>query len=427
MRKLRGVAGLGAAVCLSWAAPAGANAVTDWHALAVQCISSNRPGPPGLLDLALVQAAVHDAVQAIDGKYEAYLTTPPATGSESVAVAAAAAAYRVLSSEQICPTTFRATLDAAFKPYLDGNNPGLAVGYAAGDALLAHYRPTPNLPAFTGGTSPGEWRPTPPGNVPMAFLFLASTQPFTLKEPSQFRPPPPPSLASDAYFRDYEEVRRDGAVESHPAGPACPAPKRTDIARFWSGNFISQWHDATRLIALDQQLSNGDTARLLALASLAAADAGIAVWDSKEHFNFWRPITAIREGDSDSNNRTASNAGWTPFIESGHFPAGSQTPPYPDYTSGANGLTGAFVTTLQLFFETDWLDFEVYKATPASVAICSNPRTFHRLSDAAQEVVDARVWLGIHFRFADEEARRLGARVAHWTFTRFLQPVPRHK
>ena len=131
------------------------------------------------------------------------------------------------------------------------------------------------------------------------------------------------------------------------------------------------------------------------------------------------------EGDTDLNNRTFGDANWTPFVESVHFPAGSQTPAYPDYVSGANGLTGAIVAILQHFFETDLLEFEVYKATAPSVAICNNPRTFRRFSDAAEEVVDARIWLGIHFRFADEEARRLGSRIGFWAFTRFLQPIPR--
>ena len=258
---------------------------------------------------------------------------------------------------------------------------------------------------------------------PFVFLFLAATKPFTFDDPSEFRAPPPPRLGSWEYLRDYIEVKRFGAVESHPAVGACPAPTRTEVARFWSGNFISQWNEAVRLIALDQQLSIGKAARLLALANLAAADAAITVWESKYHFNFWRPITAIREGDLDGNNLTKGDPAWTPFISSAHFPAESQTPPYPDYTSGANGLTGAFVTTLQLFFRTNRLNFEIYKATPAAVPICTNPRLYQRLSDAAEEVVDARIWLGIHFRFADEAARRQGTRVAQWVFERFLRPV----
>jgi len=258
--------------------------------------------------------------------------------------------------------------------------------------------------------------------MPFAFIFLATTKPFTFDEPSQFRAPPPPSLDSWQYTRDYNEVKRLGAIESHPADPgACPAPSRTDLARFWSGNLIAQWNEAVRLIAVDQQLSIGKTARLLALANLAGADAAITIWDSKYHYNFWRPITAIREGALDGNDRTEGDPAWTPFMQSAQV--GAQTPPYPDYTSGANGVTGAMVTMLQLFFKTNKLEFEIYKGTAASVPICTNPRLYERFSDAADEVVDARVWLGIHFRFADEAARRQGTRVSQWVFERFLRPV----
>jgi hypothetical protein len=231
-------------------------------------------------------------------------------------------------------------------------------------------------------------------------------------------------MTSAKYLAEYNEVKAKGSVNSHPAVGACPAPRDTDMARFWAGNFGVQWNEAIRNIAVDRQLSLGDTARLLALASLAAADSGIAVWDSKYYYHFWRPSTAIQLGNTDPNPDTAGDATWTPFIQSSHFPAGSANPPYPDYVSGANGLTGAYVAMLQLFFHTDWVPFEVYKApSAASVPICTNPRTFRRLSDAAQEVVDARVLLGIHFRSADTEARRLGTRVAFWTFTHALRPV----
>jgi hypothetical protein len=391
---------LAASTFALWGAPARADAVTEWNALAVGCV--NRPGPTGLLDLALVHAAMHDAIQAIEKRYQPYLATPPANGTESRAAAAAAAARRVLGT--VCPATSQAALDAALAPYVAGNDAGLAVGYAAGDTLLTKLRPTPTLP-------------------PMAFVYLATTQPFVMTSPSQFRPGPPPAMTSPKYLREYDEVKALGAVGSHPAVAACPAPRNTDMARFWSGNFVIQWNQAARDIAIDRQLSIGDTARLLALANLAGADAGIAVWDSKLHYNFWRPSTAIQLGDTDGNNGTVADAGWTPFIQSNHFPAGSQNPPYPDYVSGANGLTGAFTATLQLFFGTDWVPFEVYKATPASVAICTNPRVYRRISDAAGEVVEARIYLGIHFRTADVEARRLGARVAFNTFVNALRPV----
>jgi hypothetical protein len=436
MKTTRGISGIATCLVASWAAPASADAVSEWNMLAVQCTNTaanqgpttSHGGPANFLDLALVHAAMHDAIQAIEGKYEPYLATPSATGDESKAAAAAAAAHRVLST--LCPTS-TAALDALFAPYRAGENAGLAVGFAAGDALLAVARGTPALPPFRGGTGVGEWRPTTPSELPMAFLYLAEeTKPYTLTSSSQFRPGPPPDLVSRLYAKEYNEVKQDGGITSHPAVGACPAPRNTDAARFWSGNYSVIWNQAARDIALDRQLSLGEHARLLALVNLAASDAGIAVWDSKLHYNFWRPLTAINLGDTDGNRGTVADPTWRPFIEStSHFPppappgVPSQNPAYPDYVSGANGVSGAAATTLQLFFRTDELDFEIHKATPASVPICRTPRTFHKVSDAMNEVVDARILLGIHFRAADEEAKRLGTRVAFWTFTRFLKPI----
>jgi hypothetical protein len=163
------------------------------------------------------------------------------------------------------------------------------VGFAAADVLLAEYRAAPSLPPFTGGTGIGEWRPTPPANAPMAAFFMAEhTKPYTFDDPAKFRPGPPPAMTSKQYVRDYNEIKEHGSVQGHPPVGACPAPRKTDTARFWSGNFAAQWNEATRNIAIDQQLSIGETARLLALANLAAADSIIAVWDSKKNYNFWR-------------------------------------------------------------------------------------------------------------------------------------------
>jgi hypothetical protein len=383
------------------------------------------------MDLSLAQVAVHDAIQAIEHRYETYRETSPGTGSKEAA--AAAAAYRVLSDNRICapPTTGtdpQVALDALFKPYLDKNDPGLAVGYAAADRMLLEIRGTTTtipLP-FRGNTAIGQWRPTPPSEADMAFVYLATTTPLTMTSPSQFRPGPPPAVTSDRYTKDYNEVKAIGSSLSHPSAGGCPAPADTDMARFYSGNFGAQWNQVARDMAIDRQLGIGDTARLLALVNLAMADAAIAVWESKVYYNYWRPITAIREGAADGNDATAGDTAWVPFISSAHFPtspAPSQTPPYPDYVSGANGLTGAFTTMLQLFFKSDHAPIEVHKAVPASVAICTNPRLYRRFSDVAEDVVEARIVLGIHFRFADTAARTLGSRIAWHAFTNELRPL----
>jgi hypothetical protein len=412
----------GLAVCLlsaGFAQTASANVVTEWNALALSCIP--RGGPATAFDVALMQAAVHDAVQAIEQRYEPYFSTPPVSGKPSKAVAAAAAAYRVLSDDRVCPNSFQPTFDAAFAAYENSGDDGLAVGYAAADVLLATEYRAPSSATTSGMVAIGQWRPTPPGNQNMAFLYAATTKPFVMSSPSQFRPGPPPAMTSPQYLKDYNEVKQKGAIGSHPT-VGCPAPANTDMARFWAGNFGAQWNQVLRDAAIDRQLGIGDTARLLALANLAAADAGIGVWDSKVVYNFWRPITAIQEGDADPNPNTEGDTDWMPFIQSPQL--ASQTPPYPEYLSGANGVTGAYTTMMQLFFHTDHLPMAVHKAPVGgvNVPICTTPRLYRRISDAAEEVVDARVYLGIHFRFADTGARVLGTRVAWHVFANALRP-----
>ena len=156
----------------------------------------------------------------------------------------------------------------------------------------------------------------------------------------------------------------------------------------------------------------GDSARLFALANLAMADALISCWESKLHYSFWRPLTAIQEGDADGNDRTVGDPSWQPLIN---------TPNYPDYTSGLNSVSGSATGVLARFFGTDEIAFTVATSAPQAV---QKTRSYLRFSDAAQDVVDARVWLGIHFRFADEVARRQGDRVAGWVVGHYLRPAP---
>ena len=187
--------------------------------------------------------------------------------------------------------------------------------------------------------------------------------------------------------------------------------EQTDIAYFYSETATILWNRALRGIAARYLHSSSDTARLFALANLATADALITCWDSKRFYAVWRPITAIREGDADVNPATVGDPAWQPLINN---------PNYPDYTSGANSVTGAMTRTLELFFGTDRVFFEVESAAPQAV---QKIRRYYRFSDAARDVVDARVLLGIHFRFADTEARTQGRSVADWTFNHFLLPL----
>jgi hypothetical protein len=403
MSRLRTIAVVVATLSLPASAAAQVDAVTHWNTIIVNATQTGRAGPHSLLDIALAQAAVHDAVQVIDGKYQPYAYAAPANPSASRGAAVAAAAHRVL--ELLYPGQ-EAALDLEYNTYVANNglagNAGLAIGEAAGQALYDdHYRPILPVAQPPATTGIGEWRTA--GNF--GFYYMSVSTPFTLNRVDQFRPQPPPPMTSTRYLRDYDEVALIGNAAHHPNSD-------TDRARFWSGNFIVQWNESVRQLAEAHVPDTGERARLFALINLAAADAAMAVWDAKAFYNFWRPITAIAEGDLDPNHKTKTVPGWSSLIPS---------PPYPDYVSGANGLTGAFTGMLRLFFGTDSMTFTV--KNPAMIII-DKERDYTSFSQAAQEVVDARVLLGIHFRFADEEGRRLGERVAHWTFQKFLRPVP---
>jgi hypothetical protein len=409
-----------AVAALAWAGVASADAVTDWNLIANGAVAVGRPGAIGTQDMALVQVAVHDAVQSYEHRFEPYYAeVKGAKGSK--AAAAAAASHGVLAA--IYPTQ-AATLDGQLATWLANNgltgDPGVAVGaeVAAKIVTLRHVDPNPLPPPFTGGTGIGQWRPTesflggpppgpPPSFAPMAFPWMAEFHPFTLTGPARFRAPPPPEITSERYTKDYNEVKAKGALTGSTRTPA-----ETDIAYFWSENFIAQWNRAACAL-LDKRIPSnlGNRARLLALLNLAMADAAVTSWDSKVHYFVWRPVTAIREGENDGNPNTAGDPAWQSLINN---------PNYPDYTSGANNLTGAATKSMELFFGRDDIPVTVTSNSPAAI---KKSRTFNSFTAASQQVVLARILLGIHFRFADVEARKQGRLVAEHVYDHFLLPV----
>jgi len=208
-------------------------------------------------------------------------------------------------------------------------------------------------------------------------------------------------LTSGEYVRDYNEVKALGLLSGSARTQA-----QTDLALFYSDNFIVLWQRTLRGIGgtID---SLGDNARLFALSEVAAIDSVISSWETKKFYNFWRPQTAINLGESDGNSRTAGDSTWLPYVA---------TPPYPDYSSGANNLTGSITRTLAHLLG-DKTTFSVF-STPANRTII-----YDRFSDMADDVVDVRVYQGIHFRFADTVGRRQGAHVADWAISHFLRPI----
>ncbi len=413
-----------AAILLAVPASASADAVSDWNAIAVQATTTAcaaptcvpaipaRPGPTGVLDIAMVQAAIYDAVQAIEKRYEPYYVEIKGASGSPVA-AAAKAAHDVLVSRFPWQA---ASLDTTYEQYLFNHglletDPGVAVGAKAAAGIIALRAcdgsfPVPPPPPFLGGTAPGVWRPTsflpgpPPIPVPMLVPWLGNVTPFTLTRPSQFLAQPPPALNSREYARDYNEVKALGSLNNSTRTPA-----QTDLAHFWNHGYVGVWNQVLRDIAGVHVDNIAKSARLFALADMAMADAIITAWNSKNYYVFWRPITAIQEGNNDGNSRTVGEAGWTSLIAA---------PPYSEYTSGANNISSAALRSLELFFGRDRVSFSV--TTTNTGPTIQDTRFFNRFSDARQEVVDARIYEGIHFRFADEAARKQGKQVAGWAF-----------
>jgi hypothetical protein len=406
-------------ICLVFClfASARADVVSDWNAVATQAVATAgtaRPGASGALDIATVHVAIYDAVQSIEKKYQPYyLAIPNASGS--TVAAASAAAHDVLLNR--FPGQAGA-LNLFYSNYLLANgilpgDQGLVVGAASAANIIAlrasdgSFPPGP--PTFIGGQGIGVWRPTPPAFSPMnPGPWLGSVTPFTLLSPSQFRSDPPPPLNSLAYAQAYAEVKDYGRSDStfRSAG-------QTDQAQFWAGNFVVMMNALVRTVANGRLSNVSDSSRLFVLTSTAAADATINVWNDKAYYVFWRPITAIQSGDLDFNSLTDGDPTWTPL-----FP----TPPYPDHTSGANGLAASTTRALRNYFQQDEISFSL--ATTNTAPTNQDVRSFTRLSDMAQEVVNARIFLGIHFRFADEGARTLGIRVADWGYSNYFRPVP---
>jgi hypothetical protein len=407
-KRLLGLASLIVCMCLNWAGVARADVVTDWNAIASQTAIPVRPGPSAVLDMAIVHVAMHDAIQAFEERFQPYSGSIPNASGSPVA-AAATAAHDVLVARFPSQS---GTLDTLLDNYLNGlgltGDAGIAIGRQAAANILnlrAGDGSFPNpSPDFAGDTNPGDWRPTPPGLAHMATPWLGAVTPFTIEDATQFRSPPPPSLDSGQYAREYDEVKDLGSINSTARTQA-----QTDLANFYTDNFLALWERTLRGIATTNINDIGDSARLFALANLSAADAIIAAWDGKLFYHFWRPITAIQQGDSDGNPRTAGDATWLPQIA-------TFTPPYPEYPSGANSLTGAMTRTLERLFG-DKMTFSVMSA------FVNQTKTYYRFSDMADDVVNVRIYQGIHFRTADEVARSHGTRVADLAFSHYLRPL----
>jgi hypothetical protein len=411
--RLAGVVVLVAAIVLAAPALARADVVTQWNLNAANAlmVSAGQPPQVSVPHMAMVHGAVYDAVNAIDGGHEGYLLSSRlARPSDSKEAAAATAAYRVLvhlvpGQQESLDSLYAASL--AGVPDGSAKTRGIAVGEAAAAAMIAARTDDGRFGPyrFPVGSTPGAWQPVLPAFANDPFAWLKDVRPFLVRSSSQFRSQGPLRLTSAKYARELAEVKSVGSATS-----TTRAADQTHAARYWAENPPLTWSRIFRTLSAQQELSPTENARLYAMLYMSGADALITIWADKARFLFWRPITAIREADTDGNPATVADPAWLPLIP---------TPPYTEHSSGHSGLSSSFVKTLQQFFGTDkvaWTDTNNAGLT----------RGFTRFSQAIDEIVDARVWSGIHFRTADEQGDRIGEQVARWRNTHYFRAVRAH-
>jgi hypothetical protein len=402
------VAGASPARSTAGTGPDETGAVLAWNQHAIDALIGTAGQAPSVsvLHMAMVQGAVYDAVNAIDRGYEPYLAAPRAKRWYSTDAAAATAAYRVLSN--LLPAQ-QAQLGMLYQASLDAiddgraKDGGIRVGEASAAAMLAARANDGRFGPFRFpvGTAPGEWRPVLPAFVNDPNAWVAQVTPFLIESADQFRSQGPHALTSRQYAKEFAEVKAIGSLTS-----TTRSADQTDAAQFWAENAIGMWNRIARQLSTDRHLGNVDNARLFARLNLTGADAAIACWDDKAHWGFWRPITAIREADTDGNPATAADPEWLPLLN---------TPPYPDHPSGHNCFSSSVVSTLRDYFGTDRASFSV------TSSVSGTTRSFTRFTQARQEIIDARVWSGIHFRTADEQGATIGKQVAHYSRTHHFQ------
>jgi hypothetical protein len=422
------------------AADSPATAVLDWNKHALDALANpptagtpgaGMPPPVQAVHLAIVQGAVYDAVNAIDGGREPYLEGLPAVpGSASESAATATAAHDVLVAvlnQAPLTATFTAAVRVAIIERLDtflassiaaatavdgasAVSDGIDAGQAAAAAMIAERTGDGRWGTFrfTCGEDPGDWRPTTstmcttPSGPSDPFAWVAKVDPFVVQSGVQFVSKGPRDLASGAYAKEYNEVKALGAPDSVRSN------EQQAVYDFFLAPPIEMYNRAFREYAAAHGLALAEQAHLFAKLTLSGGDALITCWEDKALWSFWRPITAIHLGDEDGNPKTDGDPDWTSAIG---------TPPYPEHSSGYNCATGSYMEVGELYFGPGRTTFTLEHATGAM------SRTYGHFRDVWDDTIDARVYQGIHFRSSDEQGAQIGRDVARWVDKHALQPV----
>jgi hypothetical protein len=369
---------------------------------------------------ALTHIAMFDAINAIERDFEPYHVAfkHPLQGSPTAA--AAQAAHDVIVA--LNPPA-KATYDALLAQQL-GNRPtgfdrqGAKVGARVAAEVLAWRQNdgwiVPTFPAYSEPPLPGRWQPTPPTNSPATFTHLRDAAPLAMVSPTHFLPPPPPALTSEAYATDVNEVKAIGKSDS-----ATRTPQQTEIARLWASiaasgvggatHYSSIWQNIARDVSRERRLSLVETARLFVLMNVSIHDALQTTLVSKFVYGVWRPVTAIRQADTDLNPATDADPEWSTLIP---------TPPYPSYAGNMATIGASASRAIQLAIRTD--EIEVSATWKQSNGEPDITHTWSRLSDVAQEQADSRIFGGIHYRFDNVAGQVAGRAVAEYVFSNFM-------
>jgi hypothetical protein len=411
---------------------ADASSVTQWNLIAVNTLTG-LPGPAGgappaaQISMGMVQGAVYDAVNAITPKHHRpYVLERRFGNTASDEAAVATAAYLVLKNivetvPQSVAFPTRGSVLASLETQYDSSrdaipdspfkNQGIAAGTAAAQAMIdarqgdGRFGPSQWVPS----SAPGHWSLLP-GQANDPTPWVGGVKPFLLQSSSQFRSAGPPALNSAAWAADFNEVKALGRATG-----STRTDTQTYIARWWQSTPVASWNDVARQLISRNHLDAADAARVLAMENMAGADAAINTWNDKYHFDFWRPWNAIVRASEDGNDATVADPAWTALI----------TAPYPDHTSGHLGLDSSHTFVLRKFFGD--APAGGYQITSGFV----NPggpatRSFSSFSQAVNEIVEARIWAGLHYRTADVQAVTLGTNVASYAATNYFESVGNH-
>jgi hypothetical protein len=402
------------------AVPESATNVVSWNVIAVNTVRGASPAKAqieGLIYMSYVQASVYDAVTKIEGRYAPYhdFTAPVSPVGASSDAAVGAAAYTILS--HYFPSASLTTTYLSFLAGLPtaGRDAGVAIGTAAAEDIIA-FRTGDGLgaavstPFGQGLLTPGTWIFAPQPSVQSAQTpWVAFMNPFMLESASQFRPGPPLAIDSNKYATQLAELDAYGRADS-----SVRTQEQTDIAQYWNANAISQINQTMRTLASQHGFDLVETARGLAMANLVDSDAGIACFDAKYAYTLWRPATAIPHADIDGNDRTTADPTWTSLLT---------TPNHPEYPAAHGCLTSSDAEVDAKLLDTHRIEVDIQGAVGRNVTTLTTTRHYATVEDLDREIVNARVWAGLHFRDSGDTGVKLGRDVAHWTLNRYFQPA----